>query len=364
MESLGLVQTSLVRDVSLRAWLKPAWLKPSRWNLQWVMALSRFYLVWMASLLVTLGTVFAPEASLAAMKSGDRGAEVRQIQIALVRAGFDPGQADGVFGPKTRQAILQLQRAKGLDVDGVVGPKTLGALGLGSDPVAVRAMGATVNASSSNAPAKTVVPVGVAQVRTTSGGPINIRREPGGPVIGQADHGAQVVTTSQRTRSQGHTWVMLETGGWVAADYLAAPGTVAVTTPWVTAPGWPASSLPASGVPASGVPASAIPASSFPKPGLPTTSVSNPTLPTASLSGPGVPLGIGGDAGPITGPVTLLSRDRAYVNVSEVNIREVPGGRVIGYATKGNALSLTGRQGRQSGRTWLELSTGGWVSAQ
>ena len=42
----------------------------------------------------------------------------RRIQSALAAAGFDPGQPDGVFGPRTRQAVEGWQGAKGYAVTG------------------------------------------------------------------------------------------------------------------------------------------------------------------------------------------------------------------------------------------------------
>ena len=53
----------------------------------------------------------------------------KEIQIALKNAGFDPGTADGKLGPRTQQAVKEFQRAKGLKVDGKVGPKTWAELG-------------------------------------------------------------------------------------------------------------------------------------------------------------------------------------------------------------------------------------------
>jgi len=48
----------------------------------------------------------------------------KDIQRALKNAGFNPGAIDGKLGPKTKQAILDFQKAKNLKVDGKVGPKT------------------------------------------------------------------------------------------------------------------------------------------------------------------------------------------------------------------------------------------------
>ena len=60
---------------------------------------------------------------------GSRGADVRQLQAQLRRAGFDPGPLDGSFGPRTEAAVRRFQQARGLDDDGIVGPRSRGALG-------------------------------------------------------------------------------------------------------------------------------------------------------------------------------------------------------------------------------------------
>ena len=65
-------------------------------------------------------------------KYGSRGSEVTQIQQRLQELGYDPGAADGIFGTRTQQAVQAFQRDYGLSADGIVGEKTLAALGLSS----------------------------------------------------------------------------------------------------------------------------------------------------------------------------------------------------------------------------------------
>jgi GH24 family phage-related lysozyme (muramidase) len=58
-----------------------------------------------------------------------QGDEVRQVQQALVKAGFNI-QADGFFGNDTDKAVRQFQQQKGLTVDGIVGAETRRVLGV------------------------------------------------------------------------------------------------------------------------------------------------------------------------------------------------------------------------------------------
>lgn len=58
------------------------------------------------------------------MKLGDRGIKVVELQADLYKVGFDPGGSDGVFGPRTEQAVKAFQKVNGLEVDGIVGPIT------------------------------------------------------------------------------------------------------------------------------------------------------------------------------------------------------------------------------------------------
>jgi hypothetical protein len=52
------------------------------------------------------------------------GPDVRNAQLALIRAGALRGEPDGVYGPVTRDAVASFQRREGLSADGVVGPET------------------------------------------------------------------------------------------------------------------------------------------------------------------------------------------------------------------------------------------------
>ncbi len=62
------------------------------------------------------------------LKQGSRGPAVAFLQVALTRAGYDPGPIDGIFGGQTFLAVQRFQRANGLSPDGIVGPKTQDAL--------------------------------------------------------------------------------------------------------------------------------------------------------------------------------------------------------------------------------------------
>jgi hypothetical protein len=55
---------------------------------------------------------------------------VREIQRALLAAGFDPGTIDGLYGAHTRAAVAAFQKVNGLAVDGQLGFQTAKALGI------------------------------------------------------------------------------------------------------------------------------------------------------------------------------------------------------------------------------------------
>jgi len=61
---------------------------------------------------------------------GSRGEEVRKIQQRLKDWGYYKGPVDGIYGPKTRDAVIAFQKKHGLTPDGIAGPQTLAKIGL------------------------------------------------------------------------------------------------------------------------------------------------------------------------------------------------------------------------------------------
>jgi peptidoglycan hydrolase-like protein with peptidoglycan-binding domain len=64
----------------------------------------------------------------APIQSGSEGERVRRLQVALGVFGYEPGTADGAYGPATREAIIAFQEANNLDADGVAGRATIRAI--------------------------------------------------------------------------------------------------------------------------------------------------------------------------------------------------------------------------------------------
>lgn len=64
------------------------------------------------------------------LREGDEGNDVKLLQEALIRLGYDCGKwgTDGDFGDATEQAVMEFQRDRGLEVDGIYGPKTHAAM--------------------------------------------------------------------------------------------------------------------------------------------------------------------------------------------------------------------------------------------
>lgn len=57
-------------------------------------------------------------------------ASVRQVQEKLSQQGYDVGPIDGIFGPRTEQAVRKFQEDKGVQPTGQIDQQTMAALGI------------------------------------------------------------------------------------------------------------------------------------------------------------------------------------------------------------------------------------------
>ena len=84
---------------------------------------------WLAKAAAIWPDVPAPlETRYPVLRRGSKGTDVIELQRQLKAAGIDPGAIDGSFGDKTFAAVRELQRRRGLERDGIAGPKTRAAL--------------------------------------------------------------------------------------------------------------------------------------------------------------------------------------------------------------------------------------------
>ena len=56
--------------------------------------------------------------------------QVKTVQTKLKNWGYYTGVVDGIYGSKTKSAVVSFQKKNGLTADGIVGPKTAAALGM------------------------------------------------------------------------------------------------------------------------------------------------------------------------------------------------------------------------------------------
>lgn len=80
------------------------------------------------------------------LKKGMKGQDVRVLQDYLTRNGV-PTPVDGTFGPTTLHNVKRFQRARGLALDGVVGPQVVGTLRGAGDASAPAPVGPPGNAT-------------------------------------------------------------------------------------------------------------------------------------------------------------------------------------------------------------------------
>ena len=104
----------------------------SSMRLQWLVAAVVLVLACGPAVALSKASVGARSQGLLAPGAGEHSAggtaAVKALQKRLAVLGLSPGPVDGRYGPRTDRAVMRLQSAHGLPVDGIAGPKTLAAL--------------------------------------------------------------------------------------------------------------------------------------------------------------------------------------------------------------------------------------------
>ena len=76
------------------------------------------------ALIMVLSTLSVTQVQAAALKKGSSGTDVKHLQQNLIGLGYLTGEADGRFGSKTEAAVSAFQKDFGLSVDGSAGYAT------------------------------------------------------------------------------------------------------------------------------------------------------------------------------------------------------------------------------------------------
>jgi N-acetylmuramoyl-L-alanine amidase len=102
--------------------IHPAPIGRQRWRAMW--------LVLLCAVLIAVSIPTADPAAEALSKYGSTGSEVRLIQKKLKNWGYYSGDVDGIYGSRTKAAVIWFQKKNGLNPDGIAGPLTLKAMGI------------------------------------------------------------------------------------------------------------------------------------------------------------------------------------------------------------------------------------------
>ncbi len=66
----------------------------------------------------------------AIINASSNSSDIKLVQKKLKNWGYYKGSVDGIYGSKTKQAVILFQKRNGLVADGIVGNKTLAAMGI------------------------------------------------------------------------------------------------------------------------------------------------------------------------------------------------------------------------------------------
>ena len=94
-------------------------------------------IVLISAVALSIGTAFTVNAyqgdiipKTAIVNAKSSSADIKLVQTKLKRWGYYTGAVDGIYGSKTKAAVLLFQKRNGLVQDGIVGNKTLAAMGI------------------------------------------------------------------------------------------------------------------------------------------------------------------------------------------------------------------------------------------
>ena len=96
----------------------------------WVISKMSFKKTISIFLTIIIMTASLVGTSNALSSIGSRGTEVKNIQTRLKNWGYYKGSVDGIYGTKTKNAVIKFQKKHGVKADGICGPVTLELIGL------------------------------------------------------------------------------------------------------------------------------------------------------------------------------------------------------------------------------------------
>jgi peptidoglycan hydrolase-like protein with peptidoglycan-binding domain len=164
------------------------------------------------ALTIALGILGGASEALA-QSQGESGEDVLRIQFRLQALGYTYVQPTGVYDLNTEQAIMDFQRRKGLDVDGVVGRQTRPVLFGTFDPIVEPSPSfSNISSFSPTSTLPAFPPEGVSYrppppPLPASSSPVNLfaaNRIGGSRVLRRGDRGEDVKTLQRRLRDLGY----------------------------------------------------------------------------------------------------------------------------------------------------------------
>lgn len=322
-----------------------------------------------SSLILTSWITRLPSAD-ASLSRSDRCSAVTDLQNALIKAGFNPGATDGVFGGATEYAVMRFQEKNQLKNDRIVGQSTATALGLNPN-IACPATSATATQTSTSTatPSTTTadsssgdssdddsiavvsIPVRFGKV-TTEGGPLNVRSGPSidYSVVSTMDNGSAVRFVGQPVGA----WLQLVDGGWIHSDWVEFVKAEKTDTPTTSSATQATKADTQAGETSAAQPTASTASSAS------TTANPSTTSTTANQQA-----AVGGPATPVSLQDMQVQRLQVKTGGSTLNVRESANyeAKVLNQLEDGAVVTALVPKAQKDLPEWVELSSGGWVAS-